>query len=222
MKSASSPNPWLEIPATDYEAHMGSPEVGQLQLLNQLFKQVLEETRPENVLVLGCTSGNGFEHFDLKITKHILGVVINPEYLQIAGKRFARLGACLELKCVDLQTSSFDDCTYDLIHGALIFEYVDPEVVLHRIDKVLSTNGVLSVVLQLANSQLPSVSKTPFTSLEKLAPIFRHYEPDQFSELAGQQGFYEAERKIKALPGGKEFFVGKYRKRSRSSEKTSS
>ena len=29
-------NPWLEILPGDYEGHMGSPQVGQLQLLNAL------------------------------------------------------------------------------------------------------------------------------------------------------------------------------------------
>ncbi|MDR3574543.1 MAG: class I SAM-dependent methyltransferase [Anaerolineaceae bacterium] len=212
MKITSSQNPWLEIPAADYEAHMGSPEVGQLQLLNHLFKQILEETLPKNVAVLGCTTGNGFEHFDLSVTRHILGVDINPQYLRIAAQRFSHFGNCLELKCLDLQTDSLGEDQYDLIHAALIFEYVYPQVVLKQIGLSLTLNGILSVVLQQPNSLLPAVSKTPFTSLEKLAPIFHHLSPDQFSKLASHYGFYEVEEKINALPSGKEFFIGKYRK----------
>ena len=64
VKEQAMTNPWLTIPAEDYEAHMASPEVGQLQVLNQLFKMVLEEHRPESLAVLGCSTGNGFEHID--------------------------------------------------------------------------------------------------------------------------------------------------------------
>ena len=49
-------NPWLTISAEDYEAHMASPEVGQLQLLNQLFKTVLEAHRPSSLAIVGCSS----------------------------------------------------------------------------------------------------------------------------------------------------------------------
>jgi len=36
-------NPWLQIPASDYEGHMGSPEVAQLTLLAQTFKEALNK-----------------------------------------------------------------------------------------------------------------------------------------------------------------------------------
>ena len=82
------PNPWLTISAEDYEAHMASPEVGQLQVLNQLFKVVLEEHRPESMAVLGCSTGNGFEHIDPSTTRRVVGIDINPSYLAVARKRF--------------------------------------------------------------------------------------------------------------------------------------
>ena len=34
-------NPWLDIPLDDYEGHMSSADVGQLQTLNKLFKEVV-------------------------------------------------------------------------------------------------------------------------------------------------------------------------------------
>jgi ubiquinone/menaquinone biosynthesis C-methylase UbiE len=205
-------NPWLEIPAADYEGHMGSPEVGQLQLLNELFKRILQETQPESVAVLGCTTGNGFEHINLSVTKTILGVDINPDYLQIVQTRFGHYQECLELKCADLQTDCFGERQFDLIHGALIFEYVDPKIVLQQVYKALKPTGTLSVVLQLQHADLPSVSKTPYTSLEKLAPIMHHYEREQFSEVARQQGLRESIVELIELPSGKTFFFGQYKK----------
>jgi len=71
-------NPWHTIQAEDYEGHMASPDVGQLQVLNKLFKTVLEEQRPVSVAILGCSTGNGFEHIDTAITRRVVGIDINP------------------------------------------------------------------------------------------------------------------------------------------------
>ena len=47
----SADNPWLTIPLADYEAHMALPQVGQAQLLADLFAAlVLEYVEPESVL----------------------------------------------------------------------------------------------------------------------------------------------------------------------------
>ncbi len=209
---SQNPNPWLEIPAEDYEGHMGSPEVGQLSLLNQLFKRILQEIQPGSLAILGCTTGNGFEHIDLNITKSILGVDINPDYLHIARSRFGDLHGRLELKCADIQSDPFEGRQFELIHGALVFEYVEPEIVLGHIYKALAPGGTLSVVLQLPHAELPSVSKTSYTSLEKLAPIMRHYERMQCVGLANQQGFCESKGEIIKLPSGKTFYSGQFKK----------
>jgi hypothetical protein len=74
----NSDNPWLSIPAADYEAHMASPEVGQLQFLNAVFKETLARQRPKSLLVPGCATGNGFEHIDFTVTRRIVAVDINP------------------------------------------------------------------------------------------------------------------------------------------------
>jgi ubiquinone/menaquinone biosynthesis C-methylase UbiE len=203
-------NPWLEIPPGDYEGHMGSPPVGQLQLLNRLFKRVLTETRPEAVAVLGCTTGNGFEHFAPTITQSILGVDINPSYLQITWERYPDLQGRLELKCADLQTDCFGGRQFDLVHAALVFEYVDAEVVLAHIYRALKVQGKLSVILQMPNRGLPAVSHTPYKSLEKLAPVMHLFERQQFADLARQAGFTETKGEMITLPSGKEFFYAIY------------
>jgi ubiquinone/menaquinone biosynthesis C-methylase UbiE len=206
-----NPNPWLKIPAADYEGHMGSPEVGQLQLLNRRLKQVIQATRPESAAVLGCTTGNGFEHFDPSVTRHILGIDINPDYLEVARQRFADYGNYLDLICADLNGWSFGERRFDLIHGALVFEYVDTNRLLQEIARGLKPEGVLSVVLQLPVEGLPSVSKTIYASLEKLAPIFQHYGTDEFRELASQSGLEETQGEVETLPSGKQFYFGCYR-----------
>ena len=50
-------NPWLNIPVADYEGHMQSPEVGQLQVLSDLFAAGLfEYVDIEKALVNICKS----------------------------------------------------------------------------------------------------------------------------------------------------------------------
>ena len=205
-------NPWLEIPAGDYEGHMGSPQVGQLQMLNQLFKRVLVETRPASVAVLGCATGNGFEHIDPDVTGDILGVDINPAYLEIARQRYGTIQARLELKCADLHTDCFGGRQFDLIHAGLVFEHVDAAVVLAHIYKALKPQGRLSVWLQLPNTGLSAVSHTPYKSLEKLAPTMHLFEQDHFIALTCRTGLQQEQGEIITLPSGKEFFFGIYRK----------
>ena len=65
-------NPWLAIPAADCEGPEG---VGQLAILANLLGQ---ELQPKRVLALGCATGNGFEKVDPAVTKHLMGVDLNP------------------------------------------------------------------------------------------------------------------------------------------------
>lgn len=62
-------NPWLEIPAADYVGHMVGPEVGQLPVLSRLLREALEQFRPHDLLLLGCSTGNGLAHVDPTVTR---------------------------------------------------------------------------------------------------------------------------------------------------------
>lgn len=84
-------NPWLKIPASDYEGHMEA--VGQRALLGQIFRDVYSLVRPRRLAILGCATGNGFEYVDTAITERIVGVDINPDYIEIARRRFSASGS---------------------------------------------------------------------------------------------------------------------------------
>ncbi len=207
--SPDHPNPWLEIPAADYEGHMGSPAVAQLQLLNRLLAQVIAAARPESAAVLGCTTGNGLEHFDPAVTRRILGLDLNPDYLRLARQRLAHLEDHLELLCADLNAWDPTPAQFDLVYAALVFEYLDAPRLLERIRAALKPAGLLAVVLQLPSPTLPSVTQTRYTSLEKLAPLFHHYTRAGFLALATAAGFLELSGEVIPLPSGKEFYFGK-------------
>jgi len=47
-------NPWFQIPASEYEAHMALPEVAQAQALSQLLSSALKEYTPASLAVIVC------------------------------------------------------------------------------------------------------------------------------------------------------------------------
>ena len=52
-------SPWLTLPLANYEGHMSASNVGQADLLADVFANVLEEFHPASVAVIGCAGGNG-------------------------------------------------------------------------------------------------------------------------------------------------------------------
>ena len=75
MKRTLTPtgeNPWLRIPAADYEAHMEA--VGQSAALRQLFSSVYRSIKPARLAILGCTTGADFEGVDPAVTAVAAGV----------------------------------------------------------------------------------------------------------------------------------------------------
>jgi hypothetical protein len=81
MECENNMYPWLKIPAEDYESHMSLPDVAQAQALNSLMASALKVYRPDSIAVMGCTTGNGFEHIDQSHTHRVIGVDINTAYL---------------------------------------------------------------------------------------------------------------------------------------------
>ena len=94
---------------------------------------------------------------------------------------------------------------FDLVHAALIFEYVEWPVLLPRIAAALRPGGVLSVILQTPSASSPAVTPTPFTSLRKLESLFRFVEPTALVDAARGEGLNLHARHTEALPAGKSF-----------------
>ena len=210
--SASVQNPWLNIPASDYEGHMGSAKVGQLSVLEQIFADTLAEFSPHSLAVLGCSTGNGFEHIDPGVTRRIVGIDINPDYLAILEQRHAHRLNGLELVCADLSSCSVEPGPLDLIHAALIFEYMSPEEVLPKLSGWLQPGGVLALILQLPSPTSTMVSETPYTSLKALESVMQLVDPATLTELAGQSGLTMLRSWKVELKSGKGFHIAYYRK----------
>jgi SAM-dependent methyltransferase len=205
-------NPWLKIAASDYENHMDSPNVGQLTFLNNLFKDTLKKYNPGSLFVPGCTTGNGFENIDFNITKKILAVDINPEYIKILRERFRDKLDKIETVCTDLNDFDLGKRKFDLVHCALIFEYVDGFSLIDKIKKSLNNNGFMTVLLQLSQKSTSAVSESYFSSLKNLEGFIELVIPEGFNEIAIAKGFRKESEIIFTLESGKTFWFGSYRR----------
>lgn len=216
MTGVTPSNPWLEIPAADYEGHMGETGVDQLGPLREILARVYQEVRPRRVAVLGCGPGGGLEIVDPACTERLVGVDLNPDYLALARERHSRLEAIAEWKCVPVQQCDLPAATFDLIHAALMFEYVDPAEVLPAVARWLAPQGVLSVVLQLPGGDAP-ISDTGFSRLGLLSGLMQLVPPDRLCALAARVGLILRSSAEVPLARGKRFWTGTFARGDRAS-----
>ncbi len=206
-------NPWLDIPDVDYVGHMSSPAVNQQSVLNRLFCDALESTRPEAVLLLGCSTGNGLENVDAAVTSRVTGVDLNPTYLQRLVERFPNPRFTLDVRCADLAEYAFEPEAFDLVHAGLLLEYVEWPRLLPRVAETLRPRGTFSVVLQLPSVSSPAVTPTEFTSLRSLESLFRFVDPGVLVARAGDVGLVVEYRRTEPLKSAKAFEVLRFVKR---------
>ncbi|MBF0546543.1 MAG: GNAT family N-acetyltransferase [Candidatus Riflebacteria bacterium] len=203
-------NPWLEIPAHDYEAHMASPDVGQLLVLSDLFGAILAEFRPTSLAVLGCCTGNGFKHISASVTKRVVGVDINSAYLQILKERFSHQIPHLDLIEKDFTAPSFSIAPVSIVFAPLVFEYVNVEHALDSIRKSILPGGTFIAALQMSSKEAPPVTPTKYSSLERLTSIMKLVDIDLFSKKCSENGLEKIRMQTIPLKHGKALFVGYY------------
>ncbi len=208
-------NPWLDIPPEDYLGHMSSPEVDQLSALSRLFAEALERFRPRDVLALGCSTGTGFEHINPAVTRRVTGVDIHPDYLARLAERFPDPGFELELKCADVMTCCQDADSFDLVHGALLLEYVEWPRLLPRLVPAIREGGGVSFVLQARSATAPAVTPTRFESVRGLESLFRFVDPAALVARAAAVGLVCEVDCTESLASGKSFHVLHFRKAAR-------
>jgi len=202
-----SSNPWLDLSEADYDGHMNSPEVGQRPILDRILREALEDVRPRALLVLGGSTGHGLESVDGSVTSRVTVVDLNQTYLDRLVVRFANPQFSLDVQCADLAEATFDSNSFDLVHAALVLEYIEWPRLLPRLAPSLRADGVLSVVLQRPSLLTPAVTPTKFSSLSSLESVFRFVEAEMLVERAREVGLTIHQRRTVPLPGGKAFDV---------------
>lgn len=108
-------NPWLGVSEADYVGHMNSPAVGQRPVLGRLLGEALGTVKPHVLLVLGCSTGNGFEHINPVVTSRVVAVDVSPEYLRHLHERFPNPTFELDVRCGDLKEIELEGDAYDMV-----------------------------------------------------------------------------------------------------------
>ena len=201
MTDDRTDDPWLRIPAEDYEAHMRA--AGQEAVLRDAFARVLADVRPARIAVLGCTTGADVAQLDPAAIELVVGVDLNPDDLEVARRRAAPLGDRLHLVCGDVAVAVLPPGPYDLVHAALLLEYVSPDLLFRRVQDWLAPAGMLSLVIQEPVEGLPAVSETGVESLRALASRMTLRSAGEVTSLAAEAGFVADARRTVALPSGK-------------------
>jgi len=209
MGAKDADNPWLTIPAADYEGHMGAAGVDQLAPLREIFADLYARVRPARLAVLGCGPGNGLDVVDPTVTRRFAGVDLNADYLSLARQRQARLGPIATWICASVESCDLEASGFDLIHAALLLEYVDPAAVLPRIAGSLAPGGVFSVVLQLPGGD-GRISATGFATLQTLSGLMRLVDPADLRRLATGAGLVEQSSRAVPLARGKSFWAATF------------
>ena len=97
-------NPWLSIPLAEYEGHMALPEIGQAEVLAAELEFVVRQYSPKSVAVIGCAGGNGLDRLVESGVERIVGIDINPAYVETVRRRFGSRIPGLELHVADVQS----------------------------------------------------------------------------------------------------------------------
>jgi SAM-dependent methyltransferase len=200
-------SPWLEIPLEDYEAHMSLPSVGQAQMLADQLGMLIAQHAPASVAVIGCAGGNGLDRCASSCVKRVVAIDINSNYIAACKARFANRLANLELHCADVESQELQFAPVDLIYAALVFEYADVAATLATCKRNLRPGGALAVLLQLAHTEQPGVSPSPYTSLNTLAKVMQLRRPADLGACAAAAGFELAGSNTMELPSGKRFLL---------------
>ena len=198
---------WLDIPLADYEGHMAVPGIGQADMLATQFAELLGQWTPASAAVIGCAGGNGFDRLRVDVTRRVVGIDINPQYIQELAYRYAARIPGLELYVRDIQEPVERIAPVDFVYAALVFEYVAPRPVLQNLKSICRPGGVLATVLQLPAGHAAPISESPYTSLKRLAAAIQLVSPAALAADATEVGFALLSTRRVRLSSGKEFAV---------------
>jgi SAM-dependent methyltransferase len=199
------------VTAAEYEALMGPEGLDLLAPLSRAFAQVYRAARPARLLVLGCGTGAGLEHVDPAVTARVVGVDLNLQYLAVARQRHQRLGARLELYCADARTADLAEGGFDLVHAALLAEYLDPEALVAAMARAAAPGATCAVVQRLPGGE-PAEEAWPAESVRALAEATRLVEPADLSALLARRGLRRAGAWEVAARGGRRLRASIFRR----------
>lgn len=195
-------NPWTEIPLDDYERHMSHASVEQLGLLNALTKKYLAKYKPATCIFMGIAGGNGLDHVDKAVTKHVIGIDINQAYLDVCFERYDDKIGTLQLLHLDITGKTGHICSANFIWAALLLEYTGIEKCFEFARNNISPGGHFIVTIQ-SNNKVQAVSPTGIESVKKAGLIFKAVNTGEMLAIANEMGFTLVYEEANELPNGK-------------------
>lgn len=194
-------NAWTEIALSDYEGHMSSENVLQMQTINSMMKERSTVFDAESVMILGVAGGNGLENFSDDRFTAVYGVDINPDYLEECRKRYSYMGEKLRLCCTDLISQAEQLPHVQLIIADLLIEYIGLEQ-FTKVVKLISPEYV-SCGIQLDTGE-GFVSETPYLhAFDGLDAIHRSINVNELIKYMENAGYTCLLSKEYPLPNGK-------------------
>lgn len=188
---------------------MNATGVEQLAPLSDLFASALRLAKPASVAILGIAGGNGLPAIDSVLTRRIVGIDVNQEYLDSVAIRYSNLPG-LELHRLDLSSERIECRPVNLVHAALVLEHAGTDLCLENAIALVVPGGWLSVVIQLPSESEEGVSPTGFASLQTLKAAFQLIEPEWIVLTLTTRGFELRTEKRHPLPAGKGLWHGMF------------
>jgi cyclopropane fatty-acyl-phospholipid synthase-like methyltransferase len=198
-------SPWLSIPLEEYEGHMALPEIGQA-LAGEL-EFAVRRYSPKSIAIIGCAGGNGLDRLVGNRIERVVGIDINPAYVEMVSRRFQSRISGLELHVADIQSVLPQIASVDLIFAALILEYVDIAGAMRSLQTLCAPDGALVVIVQAAGQNVEKTSPSPYKSIQLLAPAMRLVDVDDVKQQAMAAGFSPASSHVLSLRSGKDFVI---------------
>ena len=191
-------NPWNSISLSDYENHMRSDEVKQLQTLSEIMKRQFVSYPAKSVMVLGAAGGNGFEHIKSGKFSAVYAVDINPAYLDEIKKRFT----LDELTCICADLTTDDPLPHaDLLIADLLIEYIGYDCFAKVIGKVSPV--YVSCVTQTDKGE-DFVSNSPYIhAFDDLGSIHSQIDTKKLAAAIADTGYTLRSSQEYPLPNGK-------------------
>lgn len=194
-------NPWEEIELSDYENHMKSDNVLQLQTLNEMMREQFYSYPVKSVMILGIAGGNGLEHIDKNVFEKVYGVDVNQSYLKECAARYPQLADILEGICKDLSQDKLELPYADLLVANLLIEYIGYDC-FQKAVTVIKPKYV-SCVIQI-NTDETFVSETPYLHVfDGLDKVHHQMEEEMLRKKMKEIHYKQEKLYERVLPNGK-------------------
>lgn len=194
-------NPWTEIKIDDYENHMSSDNVYQLQTMNSIMKKQFSDYQINSVMILGVAGGNGLEHINSTKIKTVYGIDINQSYLNTCKMRYPSLKNILKTLCIDLTDKAEKLPSADLLVANLLIEYIGYECFESVVNQVKPK--YISCVIQV-NTDTSFVSHSPYIhAFDNLDSVLHSTTEDKLVESMQKINYNKIFHSEYNLPNGK-------------------